>query len=190
MVRAKDGAPESIRFFDSGPGLRYMGAGRVFARLIRAARVSVTVSMAYFIPLGSLLRSMLRARRRGVRFRVIVPGQSDVPIVQRATSYLYDRAIRRGFRIYERQHRMLHAKVMVVDDRWTVIGSANMDPRSIYFNLELVGVIHSRALAAVVQRICRFEMRRSKRVTPAQCHAVSRWQRFLNMLAWSLRWWL
>lgn len=194
MLRPRQGQAvaevDSIRFFDSGPGLRYGAAGRVFARLIKASRSSVTISMAYFIPLGALLRSLLRARRRGVRFRVIVPGQSDVPIVQRATSYLYARAIRRGFRIYERQHRMLHSKVMVIDDRWTVIGSANMDPRSIYFNLEFLGVIHSRPLANVMQRICRFEMQHSVRITPAHIRAVTRWQRFLNMLAWSFRWWL
>jgi cardiolipin synthase A/B len=190
IVPTKRAEEDSIRFFDSGPGLRYAAAGRVFSRLIKASRSSVTISMAYFIPLGALLRSLLRARRRGVRFRVIVPGQSDVPIVQRATSYLYARAIRRGFRIYERQHRMLHSKVMIVDDRWTVIGSANMDPRSIYFNLEFLAVIHSRPLANLMQRICRFEMQHSERITPAHIRAETPWQRFLNMLAWSFRWWL
>ena len=133
--------PESIRFFDSGPGPKFSRAARVFARLIRHAQFQVLISMAYFIPTGQTLRALLAARKRGVRVRVVVPGQSDVRIVQRATSSLYDKMIRRGFRIYERRQQMLHSKTMVIDDLYTVVGSCNLDPRSLYINLEFLAVI-------------------------------------------------
>ena len=181
---------ESIRFFDSGPRDRFSRAARVYARLIRRAQHQITLSMAYFIPVGATLRALLGSRRRRVTIRVIVPGKSDVKIVQHATAYLYDRLIRRGFRIYERQHRMLHSKVMVVDDHYTVVGSANLDPRSLYTNLEFLAVIRSQALARIMARICRFEIAQSQRITLRMCRSVSGWQRFLNRVAWSLRWWL
>jgi len=85
------GAAESIRFFDSGPRNRYSRAARVYARLIRLAQHQITLSMAYFIPVGATLRALLAARKRRVGIRVIVPGKSDVKIVQRATAYLSDR---------------------------------------------------------------------------------------------------
>lgn len=181
---------ESIHFFDSGPGVKYSRAARIFTRVLKRARRSIMISMAYFIPVGSTLRVLFRARRRRVRVRIVVPGQSDVPIVQRATSYLYDRLVHRGMRIYERRHRMLHSKVIVVDDTWTVVGSANFDPRSLYINLEFLAVIRSPSLAKIMMDICHFEISQSQRITATDCHRVPWYHRFVNSLAWSLRWWL
>lgn len=178
---------ESIHFFDSAPG-RLTRAARVYAWLIRRAQKQITLSMAYFIPVGAVLRALLAARRRRVGIRVIVPGMSDVPLVQYATSHLYGRLLRRGFRVYERHHRMLHAKVMIIDDLYTLVGSANLDPRSLYSNLEFVAVIRSQALAQVMHGIWRFERRHSQRITLAACRRVTAWRRLLNRLAWMLRW--
>jgi cardiolipin synthase len=184
------GVSESIRFFDSGPGLRYSRAARVYTHMLRGARRSVTLSMAYFIPVGRVFRALLRARRRGVRLRIIVPGQSDVPLVQYATGYLYHKLVMRGFLIYERKNRMLHSKVMIVDGRWTLVGSANLDPRSLWTNLEFLAAIRSERLAAVMLDICRYEMERSRRLRVTDVTRLTPWARFVNMLAWSARWWL
>lgn len=181
---------ESIHFFDSGPGSRYSRAARVFSSLIGHARDSITISMAYFLPVGMVARALLRARRDGVRIRVIVPGKSDVKIVQRAANHLYLKLLKRGFRIYERQLRMLHSKAMVVDGLYSVVGSCNLDPRSLQINLEFVAVIRSRGFADIMQHICRYEISESQRVTIADTQKVPRFQRFLNSLAWGLRWWL
>src|SRR5262249_54479575 len=129
-------APESIQFFDTGPGRGNVRAGRLFGRLIKAAQKQITLSMAYFLPVGAVLTSLLKARRRGIGVRIVVPGESDVPIVQRATRHLYDRLLRRRFRIYERQVTMLHSKAMVVDEHWSLVGSCNLDARSLWINLE------------------------------------------------------
>ena len=183
-------AEESIQFFDTGPGPRYARAARIFIRLFRAARRSITLSMAYFIPMGRVLRELLRASRRGVRVRVIVPGESDVLLAQWATRYLYQRLLRRRVRLYERQGNMLHSKVMVVDNQWTVVGSSNLDPRSLWTNLEFLAVIRSRNMAQTMSEICQYEIDRSHRVTAADCRERRCWHRLLNRMAWSVRWWL
>jgi cardiolipin synthase len=181
---------DSIRFFDSGPGLKYSRAARVYRALIRRAQHDITLSMAYFIPVGQVLRALLRARRRKVRVRVIIPGQSDVKLVQYATEYLYNKLIKRGFAIYLRSNQMLHSKVMVADDQWTIVGSANMDPRSLAINLEFLAVIHSPAFAEAVLEICRYEEQHSIGVTREMCENVTWMQRLRRTLAWSIRWWL
>jgi len=104
---------ESIQFFDSGPGLKHTRAGRIFSRALKNAKHTLTLSMAYFLPVGRVLRALLRAHRRGVFVRVVVPGQSDVQIVQHASRWLYTRLIRRRFHIYERQLNMLHSSESV-----------------------------------------------------------------------------
>ena len=183
------GASESIRFFDSGPGFKYSRAARVFMRLMDRAQRRIVIAMAYFLPTGRVLRSLLRARRRGVRIIVIVPGASDVKLVEWAMRYLYARLLRRGIRLFERRERMLHSKAMVVDRQWTVVGSCNLDPRSMWINLEFLAVIRSRAFADEILRLCAAELRRSQRIRPANV-VPPLGQRFVHRLAWGFRWWL
>jgi cardiolipin synthase len=190
QLEGRRGVEESIHFFDSGPRGPLSRAARVYTGMVRRAQRQITLAMAYFIPVGGVLRALLAARKRGVGVRVIVPGKSDVPVVQRVTAYLYDRLIRRGFRVYERQRRMLHSKVMIVDELYTLVGSANLDPRSLYINLEFLAVIRSAELARQMQQVCRFEMEHSRRITMADCRGIGRWERLVNRLAWMVRWWL
>jgi cardiolipin synthase len=181
---------ESIQFFDSGPGRRHTRAARIFRQLLRAAQKSLTFAMAYFLPVGRVLRDLLKARKRGVRMRVVVPGASDVPVVQRATRHLYARLLRRRVHLYERLENMLHSKVLIVDDQWCVLGSANFDARSLWYHLEFVAVIHSVNLARALNEIVDSEIAHSQRIT---LHGYRQriWRdRMLDRLAWSLRWWL
>jgi cardiolipin synthase A/B len=181
---------ERIDFFDCRPWFKYHQPTRVLAPLIRGARRSITLSMAYFIPDGRMLRELLRAAKRGVKVRVIIPETSDVPAVQWAVRHLYARLLKRGIRLYERRDQMLHSKVMIVDNVWSVIGSCNLDPRSLRINLEFVAVIHSRAMGEAMNRIARYELRNSRRVTPADSLRRRWWQRLLDRMAWSMRRWL
>jgi len=85
---------------------------------------------------------------------------------------------------------MLHSKVMVIDDQWSIVGSCNLDARSLWLNLEFLAVIHSEKFAQALNAIAAYEIERSRRITLRECLARSRWQRFLDRAAWSLRWWL
>lgn len=181
---------EHLSFFDSSPGFKHSRAARVFTQLIRRAKQSLTLSMAYFIPVGRILRELVRASRRGVLVEVIVPGQSDVNLVQRACRHCYARLLRHGIQVYERQDKMLHGKVMIVDDQWTLVGSCNLDPRSLWINREFFAVIRSRKMAAVIGQVCAYERQHSSPVTLAGCRQWPRWQRLLDWAAWSFRWWL
>jgi cardiolipin synthase A/B len=181
---------ESIQFFDSGPGKKHTRAARVFGRLVQNARRKLRLSMAYFVPVGPILGRLLRARRRGVRIELVIPGASDVPIVQRATRHLYPRLLRRRFDIYERQAQMLHSKAMTVDDEWSVVGSCNLDARSLYINLEFLAVIHSKPFASALNAVIDGEIHQSRRVSMAEIESRSWPQRLLDRFAWEGRWWL
>lgn len=181
---------DAIFFFDSRPRMYIRRPSRVLVPLLRRARHTITLSMAYFIPVGDVLKELLRARRRGVTVRVILPGESDVPVVQWASRYLYERLLRRGIRIYERKDQMLHSKVMTIDGLWSVIGSCNLDPRSMRLNLEFMAVIRSAELASAITAICAYEQRHSQPVNVLDCRKHARWQRLRDRMAWSLRRWL
>jgi cardiolipin synthase len=189
-VRLPRGSNDFIRFYDSGPGLLFSRAERVFTRLIGLSRRSVLLSMAYFLPTGRVLRTIQRVRRRGSDVTIIVPGASDVRLVQRATRYLYATLLRREIAIFERQRSMLHSKAAVIDGLWTIVGSCNLDTRSLQINLEFLAVIRSATLAQAVTEICDEELSASHAVTLADCNRHSFWQRLLDRLAYLLRRWL
>src|SRR5205807_86277 len=160
------------------------------SRVLRNARRNITLSMAYFLPFGRVLRDLLKAHRRGVLIRVVLPGASDVPLVQSATRHLYMKLLRRRFHIFERQRNMLHSKVLVADDDRSIVGSCNLDARSLRINLEFLAVIHSRVLARLLSEIIRYEIAHSRRITMRECLERSRWRRLLDRSAWACRWWL
>lgn len=181
---------DGIWYFDSLPHFRNRRPVRVLVPLIRNARERITVSMAYFIPVGRIQRELLRARRRGVEIEVIVPQQSDVPVVKWASQYLYAKLLRHGIRIYERKDRMLHSKAMVVDDLWSIVGSCNLDPRSLRLNAEFLAVLRSQVAAAQLRQLCQYEMAQSDEVLLDHCHRRVWWQRIRDRVAWAFRRWL
>jgi cardiolipin synthase A/B len=112
---------------------------------LRNAR-SVAITMAYFLPVGAMKKMLLHAAKLASQFRLLLPGKTDVPVMQVATRALYRSFQRRGAEIFEYQPQVLHAKVMVIDDI-VYIGSANLDPRSLSINFELMLRIRSAPLA-------------------------------------------
>jgi cardiolipin synthase A/B len=121
------------------------GAGavkRLYLLSIAAARRTIDITTPYFITDDSTRWALEQARLRGVRIRVLVEGdRTDAKPVKWASRADYEQLMRSGLEIYEYQPTMMHAKSMVVDGVWSIIGSANFDNRSLDMNDELnVGV--------------------------------------------------
>lgn len=118
---------------------------RHYRMAIRAARERIVIANAYFFPGYRFIRELRRAARRGVDVRLILQGQPDMAFVKTAASMLYHHLLRAGVRIYEYCERPLHGKVAVIDDAWATVGSSNLDPMSLAFNLEANIFIRDRA---------------------------------------------
>jgi len=123
---------------------------RHYRAAIRLARQDVVIANAYFFPGYRLLREMRNAAKRGVRVRLILQGEADMPIVPVAARMLYDYLTAAGVQIYEYCERPLHGKVASVDDTWATVGSSNLDPLSLALNLEANVMIRDPAFAAVL----------------------------------------
>jgi len=104
---------------------------------ISAAQNNIRIGTAYFVPDEIALRQLLAARERGVRVDIMVPGKhTNKDVVRSASRHFWGDLLRAGVNIYEFDPTMYHAKIMVVDDRWTTVGSANFDERSFRLNDE------------------------------------------------------
>lgn len=119
---------------------------------LRAARREVIIANAYFFPGYLLLRELYAAARRGVDVRLILQGNPDMPLVRWATTTLYDDLRKAGIAIHEYRECPLHAKVAIVDDDWATVGSSNLDPLSLFLNLEANIVVCDTAFVAHLRR--------------------------------------
>ena len=145
--------------------------------VLRAARRSISLTYAYFAPDDLLVAELCRAADRGVRVRLMLPGRGDVKLLVIAARSFYELLMSHGVEVYERQNVMLHAKTMVVDGRVTVIGSANLDYRSIEYNCELSAVVRSEPFGAQVEQLFENDVRFAKRIDPVLWKSRPTWDR-------------
>lgn len=120
---------------------------------LAAAEQRVVLATAYFVPHRRLRAALASAAARGVEVRVLTPAKSDQPIVRWAGHRLARSLARRGVQFFEYQPRMLHSKVLVVDDGWASVGSANTDYRSFFVNRELNLVTRDPAVCGALSRL-------------------------------------
>ena len=104
---------------------------------IAAATKTIDIENSYFVPDPLTIKTLIAARKRGVRVRVLVPNRhTDAKVGRWASQALYGELLDGGIEIDEYEPTMLHCKIMIVDGRWTSVGSCNFDDRSFRLNDE------------------------------------------------------
>ncbi len=126
-----------VRLLDNTLRRQRTTVRRAYLHVIRAARRSVLIQNAYFLPDRGLRRALTRAAMRGVDVRIMVPGHSDVRLIEWASLYVLRRLARRGVKILRWRGIMMHAKTATVDALWSTVGSYNFDAQSRFNNLEV-----------------------------------------------------
>ena len=125
---------------DSSPSQGGSTRARIlFQTLIASARKNLRITTPYFLPDKSLSKELVRAmQERHVRVQIFLPGKhSDHGMTRSSSRGTYGDLLKAGAEIYEYQPAMIHAKIMIVDDLWCVVGSTNMDHRSFGWNDEV-----------------------------------------------------
>lgn len=155
---------------------------------LAGAQSHIRIAMAYFVPDDVMIAQLLDARRRGVEVDIIMPGgETDVPVTRHASRHFWGPMLRSGMRIHEYQPTMYHPKVLIIDDYWTTIGSANFDERSFRLNDESNLNVHDRGFAQTQIDIFDEDMALSREITLEEWENRSLWQRFVDWGASLLR---
>lgn len=111
-------------------------AENIYINLLNIAKEYVYIVTPYLIISDDMKLAIIRAAKRGVDVRIITPGIPDKKIVYALTRSFYTPLIKGGVKIYEYSIGFIHAKQMVVDDKYAVCGTINFDYRSLYLNFE------------------------------------------------------
>ncbi len=123
------------------------------------------IASSYFIPDRHLRKAVQERARAGVDVRILVPGNhTDALPVQFAGRGFYEELLEAGVRIFEYQASMMHSKTVVVDDAWSLVGSANMDERSMEINEENLLGIAAETLAKSIAEGIERDLARSKEI--------------------------
>jgi cardiolipin synthase len=151
------------------------------------ARQRLWISNSYFIPDRRLRDAAVARARAGVDVRVLVPGnQTDAIPVQAAGRSYYEELLSAGIRIFEYEPSMMHAKTVVIDGAWSIVGSANMDERSMELNEENVLGLADRQFAASVEEGNVNDIARSREIKLEEWRKRSLLRRGLERLAKAL----
>lgn len=137
---------------------------------IDRARKNIWITQAYFIPDKEILEALIKAARRGVDVKILIPEKSNHIIADWVASAYFDKLLDAGVEIWLYKNAMIHAKTCTVDGRWSTIGTANIDRLSMTGNFEINIQIWSKRLAERMEDIFRNDLSNSIQLP------VSKWQ--------------
>lgn len=133
---------------------------------ITAAEQTIDLAAAYFVPDELTRKAILAALARGVRVRILVPGEYiDSQVTRRASRANWGELLRAGAKLYEFQPAMFHCKALIVDSRLVSVGSTNFDNRSFRLNDEANLNVYDAEFAARVGQVFESDLGRSREVT-------------------------
>lgn len=163
---------------------------RAYLRAIAGARHYILIENAYFIPDRGVRRALRKAVKRGVKVGIVVAMYSDVKLAAMASRALYAEMLEDGIRLFEYPASMVHSKIAVVDDVWSMVSSYNFDHRSLFHSLECGALLLDRPFAQALKKQMLADIGNSREIT-REFHQTRHWeQTLLESTAYQVRYWL
>jgi cardiolipin synthase len=181
---------QTIRIIGSSPG---NGQPLYYASLLtamRSARKRVWLCSGYFLPPHLEREELAKIARAGVDVRIVAPAFSDVQSAVYAARAAYGDLLEAGARIFEMRDAVVHAKLAVVDDTWTTIGSSNLDRRSVVFNNEVDAVVLGHDTAGQVEAFIQHAMDAGQEVDLTKWNHRSLGERMREVTARVWEYWM
>ena len=156
------GIPAMPVFVDSSKKRRRMR--RLIYYSINHAKKYISLTTAYFTPSRRMVETLEAAIQRGVKVRLLVPGESDVPAAAYAGRAFFSKLLNAGVEIYTYLGEILHAKTFIFDECWSIIGSTNLDFQSLRYNDEgNVGILDT-GFASQMTEIFEEDLKQSAKI--------------------------
>jgi cardiolipin synthase len=148
------------------------------------ATSSIRIATPYFLPDPPLIDALRVAALRGVRVEIVLPERGNLRLVQWAATAQLSQVVRWGCEVYLSPPPFDHSKLVVMDGVWSLIGSANWDPRSLRLNFEYSVECYSTELAAQLDAVLDAKIAGSRLVTLGELEQRSLPVKLRDGLAW------
>ncbi len=160
-----DPSPALCRGVSDGPNEDFEKLLWIILGACHAARSRLRVMTPYFVPTRSLIAGLCAAALRGVEVDVMVPGKTDHPLVNWASRAMLGELLEHGVRVYLQPAPFDHTKLLLVDDVYSLVGSANLDPRSLRLNFEFNLEVYDQTLTRELAQHFDREVARAEEVS-------------------------
>ncbi len=171
----------------SSPSDRATASRVTFQLLLEGADHTARISTPYFLPDRALRKAIVQMAQRGVAVSVIVPGtRTDQQWVRLASRRMWGELLAAGVRIFEFKAAMMHAKILVVDDLWSVLGTTNIDNRSFEHNDEDSLAMRDAGVAARLLSDYERDLTASSEITLAAWQRRPLWEKIAGRFVWIL----
>ena len=149
------GGSTPVQVIPSGPSYRYMAIHQLLTTVLYSARRELLLVTPYFVPDDTLKLALMSAAQRGVEVTLLVPERVDSLLVRYASRSLFDDLLAVGVRVAQFRGGLLHTKAIIVDGGFTVLGSVNMDMRSLWLNFEISLFVYDRDFTRRTRQLIR-----------------------------------
>jgi cardiolipin synthase len=163
--RLQPAGTAQVRAVGDGPDKEHRKLHWMILGALSCARRRVQIMTPYLIPDRAMIASLATTAMRGIPVTIILPGKNNLPYVHWASrAYLWE-LLECGIRIFYQPPPFVHSKLFLVDDVWSLIGSANLDPRSLRLNFELNLEVYDRDFTERLERHFQAALAVSREVT-------------------------
>ena len=172
------------RLISDGPAQDFYKLSLVLHSVISAAQSSVIIVTPYFVPSREMVAVLLAAAHRGVKITILLPEKSNLRYIDWACRNLLWELLQWDIDIRYQAPPFDHSKLIIVDQKYVQIGSANIDPRSLRLNFELMVEIFATDFAQHMLQHLQKKLAKSRQVTFTEVESRPLWVRIRDSLAW------
>jgi cardiolipin synthase len=172
----------TLQVIGSGPGFLNDIILQTLLTSIYIAKKSLTLTTPYFVPNDELLRAICIASYRGIEVNIILPSKNDSIMVGWASRAFFTELLEAGVNIYYYSAGLLHTKSVLVDKQLSLIGSVNLDMRSLWLNYEITTLIDDQHFAQQLNQLQQSYMASSTIIQPLQWRKRPFWHKILERL--------
>ncbi|MGD8170269.1 cardiolipin synthase [Vibrio sp. TRT 21S02] len=169
-----------IQVVPSGPGMPEHLISQVLTLAINQANQSVRITTPYFVPSADLLETLKLTAQRGITVELIIPQKNDSMMVQWASRAFYTELMEAGVKIFEFYGGLLHTKSVVIDEQFCLVGTVNMDMRSLWLNFELTLAVDDEAFTKEMYWLQQSYIEQSIEIQLSNWQQRSLYSRFLE----------
>lgn len=181
---ASQAGKAACRVMAMGPDQDMDKLRMLYTGMVAQAKKSIYIMTPYFLPAQELIGALQVSALKGVDINIVLPARNNLPYVHWATRNMLWELLQFGINIYYQPPPFAHSKLFLVDDIYSLAGSANMDPRSLRLNFEMVVEVYSRDLAATLGAHFQETISRSRQVSLEEVDSRSIPVRLRDSLCW------
>ncbi|NLD37753.1 MAG: cardiolipin synthase [Desulfatiglans sp.] len=182
--KAADEVGARCRIISEGPDEDFNKLATILTGAISSARKRIMIMTPYFLPNREMISALQTASLKGVEVSILLPEKNNLPYVHWATRNMLWELLIRGVKVYYQPPPFVHTKLFVVDDLYAMIGTANMDARSLRLNFELAVEVYDREFTENISEHIIDRIKISREVTLAEMDSRPIAVRTRDAIAW------